>query len=492
MSRLAIILALFFLPIKGFGQCPVLFQKPSNTGDIGKKYSRKEVSDDIRFMLRITKQAHVNFYHNFTGLELERTINDILQSLPDSISIFQASLAIGKIEAMFNEGHLGWVKNAEIIGHINTAECKFPVSLFTVTDSTLIVSDDSSALPELQANDTIFAVNSIPASTLVHNFKQYFGGIDEWRRHQVAEYFPYLMFCADIRPPYLIRYKRNGETFEHLAEGQEKTRPILSENQVLRPTEMKTVRQNVNFNYAIKGRNIAYIDFFSMADLKSFKDSLKATFHDIRSRNIQTMIVDLRDNGGGDSRLSDHFLSYVTRKPYRLQASLTTRVSRPLKQYNRLKDLPWYSKFGWLLIPPGISWTSNIKSTTHHKSEPFFDGDVVYLIGNGTFSAANILANAVKDFRLGLLVGESTAEPCNEYSDMLNFMLPNTRLVARSSLKYYVRANGDKNNKEGVAPDFLIKPSGSDLSNRKDVVLDFAIKLLERTETSAQNLPEVK
>ncbi|MFD2163646.1 hypothetical protein ACFSJU_14645 [Paradesertivirga mongoliensis] len=55
-----------------------------------------------------------------------------------------------------------------------------------------------------------------------------------------------------------------------------------------------------------------------------------------------------------------------------------------------------------------------------------------------------------------------------------------------------MRANGDKNNKEGVVPDFLIKPSGSDLSNRKDVVLDFAIKLLEKTETSAQNLPEVK
>ncbi|WP_379126026.1 hypothetical protein [Paradesertivirga mongoliensis] len=71
-------------------------------------------------------------------------------------------------------------------------------------------------------------------------------------------------------------------------------------------------------------------------------------------------------------------------------------------------------------------------------------------------------------------------------------LLPDTRLVARSSLKYYVRANGDKNNKEGVVPDFLIKPSGSDLSNRKDVVLDFAIKLLEKTETSAQNLPEVK
>ena len=195
------------------------------------------------------------------------------------------------------------------------------------------------------------------------------------------------------------------------------------------------------------------------------------------------MIVDLRDNGGGDSRLSDHFLSYVTRKPYRLQASLKTRVSRPLKQYNRLKDLPWYSKFGWFLIPPSISWTSNIKSKPHNKSETFFDGEVVYLIGPGTFSAANILANAVKDFKLGILIGESTAEPCNEYSDMLNFMLPNTRLVARSSLKYYVRANGDKNSKEGVIPDFIVKPSGRDLSNGKDAVMDFAIKLLEKGKT---------
>jgi C-terminal processing protease CtpA/Prc len=126
------------------------------------------------------------------------------------------------------------------------------------------------------------------------------------------------------------------------------------------------------------------------------------------------------------------------------------------------------------IVPSGITWKHSLKSYKAKKSAPFFQGKLCVLIGMNTFSSANLLANAIQDYNLTTLIGENTGEPCNDYGDMISFMLPNTQLISRAPFKQFIRANGRKEDKNSVIPDYKVVPSNIDIKGGKDNVLDFA------------------
>lgn len=82
-----------------------------------------------------------------------------------------------------------------------------------------------------------------------------------------------------------------------------------------------------------------------------------------------------------------------------------------------------------------------------------FNGPVAVLIGPATFSSANMLANAIKDFKPAVLIGESTAEPADDLGEIFPFMLPETHIVACGAVKMFTRATGDEKDFSGIQPD---------------------------------------
>ncbi len=465
------IIAILFLTLStccGFSQNQVLYKKDFSQDYINSKYSRAQIAEDIEFMMCIIKKAHTDFYHNFTKKELKHSIDSLLLTLPDSLNIFKSSLAISQIISMFNEGHLGLLYNNKTIEYYYTLKNRFPYSIYNTPDSALIIKKDYSILQNLQMGDTILSINDLRTDSLISIFKHYFGGLNEWRFSQVKNMFGYLLFANDINAPFRIKARHNGKNIDFISNGERITVPPINDQK----------KSDKNYKYAIIDNDIAYINFYSMSDLNAFKDSLKITFNDIASKNISNLIIDLRYNGGGNSNLGEHLLTYINEKPYRLVASMEMKISKPVKQYFRMIGIPWYWKTFSYIIPNGIKKTVKSKPEKNKISEPFFKGNVVFLIGNGTFSSANMLANGIQDYKLATLIGENTAEPCNDYGDMIPFMLPNTQLIARAPFKHFGRANGDKTDVNGVIPDYTVIPTLSDIIQGKDIVLDFAKNFL--------------
>jgi C-terminal processing protease CtpA/Prc len=448
----------------GFSQNQVLFKKDFKQDYINIKYSRNQICADIEFMLHIIKKSHPNFYHNFTKTELKHCIDSLLLALPDSLNIYKSSLAISQLLSKFNEGHLGLLYNNKTMEYYYSIKNRFPYIIFNTTDRVLIVRKDLSILQNLQIGDTILSINNLRTDSLIIIFEQYFGGFNEWRLYQVKNQFGYLLFASDIKAPFRIKARHNGKIINFITDGEIIPAPKMNDQK----------KADKNYKYSIIDSNIAYLNFYSMFDLKAFKDSLKITFNDIVSKNISNLIVDLRYNRGGNSDLGVHLLTYFNEKPYRLASSNEIKISKPVKQSFRMQGIPGYWKTFSYIIPNGIKWTVKFKPEKKQVSEPSFKGNVVFLIGTGTFSSANLLANGIQDYKLATLIGESTLEPCNDYGDIIRFMLPNTQLIACAPFKYFVRANGDKIDANGVIPDYTICSSISDMILGKDLVLDFA------------------
>ena len=132
------------------------------------------------------------------------------------------------------------------------------------------------------------------------------------------------------------------------------------------------------------------------------------------------LIIDMRDNGGGDNTLGYAFLI----KP--------------------LEALPDINRKGRLYV----------------------------LVGALTFSAAMNNAAQFQDETQAILVGEQIGEKPNSYQEPRQFRLPNSHLIVRaSSLFYKFRASGPT----AVTPDKTIVPTWEDVKAGRDPVLDWVL-----------------
>ena len=94
------------------------------------------------------------------------------------------------------------------------------------------------------------------------------------------------------------------------------------------------------------------------------------------------------------------------------------------------------------------------------------------LIGPGTFSSAMLLANSVKQGRLGFLIGEPTGEPPNSFGEVYAFRLPMSGLQGQVSSSEFVLDRDPTARSHGVLPDIDVSRSAADVAAGRDPALD--------------------
>lgn len=150
----------------------------------------------------------------------------------------------------------------------------------------------------------------------------------------------------------------------------------------------------------------------------------KGTFH---KAEIQNVVVDLRNNGGGNSTVANEFIRYL-----------------PVDTY---KGWDSYVRYGdYLLKNKDIIETNN----KHPKT---FNGNLYVLTNFRSYSSAMDFAMYIVDNNLGTLVGETSGNKPNSYGDCLYFNLPNSKLGLSVSFKKWFRIDKTKND-EPLTPDY--------------------------------------
>jgi len=146
----------------------------------------------------------------------------------------------------------------------------------------------------------------------------------------------------------------------------------------------------------------------------------KQMFTLLRTSNAQKLILDMRDNGGGDNTVG----------------------------------------YGELVKP--------LKENTDLNRK----GRLYILVGAETFSAAMNNAAQFQDETNATLVGETIGERPNSYQEPRQFRLPNSRLVVRASTLFYTFRKKGEN---AVRPDKEIIPTWDDVKAGRDPVIDWTL-----------------
>jgi C-terminal processing protease CtpA/Prc len=237
---------------------------------------------------------------------------------------------------------------------------------------------------------------------------------------------------------------------------------------------------------------VAYMDFFSLIgdnlyDATSlFKKAVDKMFRQVAVDKPRVLIIDVRENGGGEDSMATELLRHLTEKPFRLLASTRVRRSQEARDTGKsIIRIP----FRWMGLPllmaegrdyyfgdvGSLSKPDTRPIKTWPRGEPFFDGRVCVLTGPHTFSAATEFAEAVKAFGLATIVGEETGGQPNSFGNAFTFPLRRSGLSAQIATVTGERASGNVEDFKPVIPDIVVRTTAADIQKFFDPVLERAV-----------------
>lgn len=257
-----------------------------------------------------------------------------------------------------------------------------------------------------------------------------------------------------------------------------------------------TAPRRVLFDYQIFDKEgVCYLQFNQFADrvthpqmeqLARFDEFMSQMMADIEAKEINTLVVDLQYNSGGNSALGNVLLSWL--KPFGEieQYSADVRISElMLERYPYYKEFTYDGKpleLGRVYSAPEFDQNREVQSSgnisqdsTYHvlnlDPERIFKGDVIFIQGKDTFSSATLLLTTARDNGIGQIVGEVSGGKPSHYGDILFCILPNTTTTVTVSHKHFIRPNRAKVECEYLTPDVLIDTNNPD----KDWVWEWVV-----------------
>ena len=221
--------------------------------------------------------------------------------------------------------------------------------------------------------------------------------------------------------------------------------------EVLRGTETKKYelkREKVKVNQVegkVFSNNIGYINFTSFDETTA--EDFKAKFEELNKQGIKSLIIDLRNNGGGIVDQALQIADYVADK----DSVLLYEVDK-----------------------------NNKETVKKAKTDPIINMPIIILTNENTASASEILAGALKDLGKAKTVGTTTYG-----KGVIQQIL---KLSDGSGLKVtieeYQTPNRSKIHKIGIAPDEEVKLPDSvtnvlNVTESEDTQLQKAIEMLK-------------
>lgn len=431
-------------------------------------FSKQEIAKDVEFLFNRLENVHPNLYFSISKEEVEGRVQEALRDIDNSIDDVEIYKRIAPILSILNDGHTFINYPQSFIQKVNLSDNIIPLGI-SVKDKKLFVANVLNEEHfDRYKNYEILSINSKESIDIYNEMKCYvFGSQNAFRESSMSKMFINLYYLNNkFEDEYTIKLKDSNEktvTLKVPGQSIKEIRTFLS-------TKSEN-RQRKLYEYKVLEDNIALIEFNSFSDFNGFKDFLDETFKDINNRGIKELIIDLRQNGGGNSSLGDLLVEYIYDGNYKSGAKMDLKVSQELIDYYQENNYLSEDELNTFKEMIGERYSFNPSATRSFMENPVFDGDTYFLIGKNTFSSAVMLSATVKDYNMGYLIGEETGGLATHYGDIYSFTLPNTKLAVGVSHKYFVRPNGLDTGK-GVLPDYYEKDINKD-------ALDIAIDIIK-------------
>lgn len=454
----------------------------STTEIINVKFTEKQISEDIDYFIKSVEEVSPFPYMNADSLTIQALANELKQK-GDRMGN-ELYLDFMRLSAAFNVGHIyTFPPEAMLDEAIKNGDQFFPLFLKKNQGNWEIMGIIDNTLPEKNIGDRVTKINGMEMNEIIKQIQPLLAA-DGNSEEMIGNSLPFLLWAVKIGHPFSaeIIHKESGLSEVVQLQGTND----LSKYRTQRPkNENEKLDDYITFE--ILDKNIGFIDaksFYFVQNnkiTKAFDKELEYYFAQLNEKGVSNLIIDLRENGGGSGYPAEAILQKIAHKPYQQEGGSTMRISAQFKAFidNLPRPIRLIAKKGQMknfyLHPIGTNVKEENKPSLPKKVKNRFNGQVYVLIGPNTHSAAMMMANAIEDFDLGILVGEPTKSIPRELSNALPLKTPNAKVAFVVPATLFTRANGDANNYEPVKPDVFIETTPEDVQLKRDSVMQYVL-----------------
>lgn len=430
----------------------------------------------VLFLVQGTWAQRVILSRGQAVADIDTLVNRIVYTHPDPFTIYPESAfleRIARIKAELPDTLTDWDLAIKVIpcvvalgdGHTSVSFPQlqpspelllFPEGVqIDARDTSMILTGDSAK---------VIRINDIPAKEMLGNMVQYAGGERMFYRFlKVQQMFHGMLNRFYPDSVYrLVLADRDGKQVEKVVKA-------LSYEQIIKMTQAKNRQKNSRdkrpdyaFQVSKDGKNM-FFEFNSFYDLDKFKVFADSMFRELKERKIKNLVIDIRRNGGGNSKLGDELLQYLSHKPFVQFGKVQIRRGRYiLEKFADDEDLKGASDTVFTINAPLIPLRKE-PLRINKKTK------VYLLISHSTFSSASSFSWAFKYFNVGTVVGEESGGMNVSYGDILTYYLPHSRLRCGVSWKKFCQYGADEQNIHGTLPDVEV-PAGEALNAVKQLI----------------------
>ncbi|MFM2369993.1 MAG: hypothetical protein RL619_2310 [Bacteroidota bacterium] len=509
-------IVLFSFTILFFVQCGSIKKYNKHLNDL---IAEDKLKSDVDFTYRKLQELHPNLYWYISKEALDYKFDSLKTTITKPITKFEFYKKISAVVATVREGHLMVYPPTKLMTKKETKTLikkgtgPFSQFDFNLFNGKLYVTKNKSYDKTVLPGTEVVAVNGTKPMDLIQEYNQFYssdGYNTTYKTNISGKRFSSFFFNENgIKDSLKFDFKYN-DSLKSITIKRKKeditahSKKIKKKLVVRNKSKSKEIRKKkrVNGYYSVEkkyNRNLHFLEkdssvaimkirSFKIGDYKTF---YKESFSKIAACQSNTLIIDLRNNGGGRvSEIADLY-SYLADSTFVFldKSEVVSKSSLFKGAYfyggtfavKALKTIFSPIIYSYLLLTVHKDQNGKNYYTTqtkpHKVSKNAFKGKIYVLINGGSFSASSIISSNLKGSKRAFFVGEETGGAYN--GTVAGFTprvkLPNTDIQIRIGLMYMAPYFKTTLEGRGIFPDMEIIPTIEDQIKENDPEMNWIL-----------------
>jgi len=470
----------------------------SKIPELEQKFSPSELRADFKILRENMEKLHIGLYSYTSKTDFDKTFGEIHTELNQPMTAMEFFRKITRLNKLIGNGHTSFSPPQTILDAIRKTLPNFPLETFWDGKS-LYVLQNLSNQEGIKPGSKIRKINGTPTGSLMKEMADRIkrdGYNTTYPNMRLSRIFPiHYAVLTDIPDEFELELEEpSGETKSLKINGL--TTDEIEKNRFTRYKEKKTAWENTKdpaLALSINGGvAIMKVRTFQRELIKkkgqNWKKFFKQSFKRIRRDRVNHLIIDLRDNNGGQPTPTIGLLSNLVNKPFKFYKSINAKVGK-------IPQFPYFVKDGSIENFESIGWVrkgdlfelKDKKTFTLNKpvKKPFL-GKIYVLTNAFSTSATSSFAGQLKSHTKAVFIGEETGGNPNQTvaRQTVALILPKTRIKTIIPLVLSVKSVNFKNTGHGIIPDHEVKPDIRDILTGRDPVMEFTLELIKNGQTT--------
>ncbi|TFG11034.1 hypothetical protein EU534_00275 [Candidatus Heimdallarchaeota archaeon] len=480
-------------------------KKLSNMLYSDEQIDKEKITQDFLLFRECLESLHPSLYRYRKQDEFEEMLNKVVESFSEEMKPIDFYKCLAPLISFIGDGHTSILPNSLFIEELKNKSGVFPLKPIFV-NKRFLIAQNYTKFEQLNQNCEVISIDGISIKEIVDSLFNYIqiDGIGNERKYRKLERSFHVLYTLIYGPKteFIIEFKSlDKEGISNIAVKSVNTEEIEQINKIRYPEELYKPLYNLKFH---DDNNIAIITIRSFLNgkkyAKVFKDKqykkegklskfLKQSFSLIEKKEINNLIIDIRDNDGGKKTNSILLYTYLSREPFNFYKDcyIKKKCYQFLKKNKKIidsfivKTLPKlsiegeYYKFDNYFFMKSLYKTHNLKSNS-------FTGEIYILINGRTFSAAGEFAAINHNSQRAFIIGEETSAGYlgNTAGHIVRIELPNSKIrLFIPILQFNNNLDSDKSN-HGIIPVYKKEQTIDDFISDKDSVLEYTLNLIAK------------